>query len=113
MAKKHFDEYVLKIKAQYEEMQRNLDQVAKEAQDNQTDLDFIERLKQNIAPFKANYQRVMYIKSLLDQPNRKEKIPAFKKRLEKAMKDLEKSNSTEAVLEENEVIINNIKTREN
>ena len=113
MAKKHFDEYVLKIKAQYEEMQRNLDQVAKEAQDNQTDLDFVERLKQNIAPFKANYQRVMYIKMLVDQPNRKEKVPAYKKRLEKAIKALEKPNSTDTVLEENKNIINSIKSREN
>ena len=109
MAKKHFDEYVLKIKAQYEEMQKNLDQVAKEAQDNQTDLDFVERLKQNIAPFRANYQRVMYIKMLLDQPNKKEKIPSYKKRLEKAMRELEKSNSTEAVLDENKNIINSVK----
>ena len=109
MAKKHFDEYVLKIKAQYEEMQRNLDQIAKEAQNNQTDLDFVERLKQNIAPFRANYQRVMYIKMLLDQPNKKEKIPAYKKRLEKAMRELEKSNSTEAVLDENKNIINSVK----
>lgn len=113
MAKKHFDEYVLKIKAQYEEMQRNLDQVAKEAQDNQTDLDFVERLKQNIEPFRANYQRVMYIKMLLDQPNKKEKVPAYKKRLETAIKAFEKSNSTEAVLEENENIIKNVKIREN
>ena len=109
MAKKHFDEYVLKIKAQYEEMQRNLDQVAKEAQNNQTDLDFVERLKQNIEPFKANYQRVMYIKFLLDQPNRKEKLPAYKKRLEKALAQLDKQNSTENVLDENVNILKSIK----
>lgn len=105
MSKKHFDEYVVKIKAQYEEMQRNLDQVAKEAQNNQTDLDFMERLRESIEPFKANYQRVMYIKMLLDRPNKKEKVPAFKKRLEKVLKELEKTNSTETVLEENQNIL--------
>lgn len=109
MSKKHFDEYVIKIKAQYEEMQKNLDQVAKEVQNNQTDLDFMERLRESIEPFKANYQRVMYIKMLLDRPNKKEKVPAFKKRLEKVLKELEKTNSTEAVLEENKNIITSIK----
>lgn len=108
MAKKHFDEYVIKIQAQYEEMQKNLEQVAAELQDNQADWDYLEKLKSRIAPFRQNYKRVMHLKYLLDLPTKKQKQPKYKKRLEKAMELLGEENNPDSVLQENKNIIDKI-----
>ena len=108
MSKKDFDNYMIKMKAQYEEMKRNLEIVAKEAQDNPSDLDFVERLRQDILPFKQNYERLVYIKTLLDRPNKKDKKLKYNRMLIKKLKELEEKNSTESVLQENKEVISKI-----
>lgn len=110
MAKKDFDNYFLKIQAQYEEFKKVLEQVSKEANETMTDIDYVDRLKQQIEPLKANYERLMYIKFLLDQPTRKEKQQGYKKRIQKLEKTLSKQNSLEQVAEENKQVLENIKT---
>ena len=109
MAKKDFDIYVKKIEAQYEDFKKVLEQVSKDAQAGMTDVNFVENLKQQIAPIKQNYERLMYIKYLLDKPAKKDKVAAYKRRLMNEMKKLEARNSTEAVLDENEKVIKGLK----
>lgn len=109
MAKKDFDEYVLKMKAQYKELEKTLQILSKESEGTQTDIDYVERLKKTIEPIKVNYRRLMELKLRLDQPNRKDKLPAFKRRNAKLIKSLGESNSPEAVLEENQNILDSLK----
>lgn len=109
MAKKDFDEYVLKISKQYKEFQEVLKEVSKEAQENITSLDFMDNLKRQIEPLKQNYERVMYIKFLLDQPNKKSKLKKYNQSLKSSLKRLNKDNSLNNVLEENKFIISGLK----
>ena len=109
MAKKDFDEYVLKITKQYKDFKDVLAEVSKEAQQGLTDIDYIDNLEKQILPLKENYERIMYIKFLLDQPTRKDKIKNYKKRLQKSLVNLNTNNNTDNILKENEDIINKIK----
>ena len=109
MSKKDFDDYLIKVESQYSEMKKNLESVAKEVQDNPSDLDFIETLKERIAPFKQNYERLMYVKYLLDKPVRKKKTLKYNRMMINKLKELEEKNSLESVLEENESVLNNMK----
>ena len=111
MAKKDFDKYVLKMYAQLKELEDTLKQISQEANDNMTDLDYVDRLEQQIAPIKENYQRLMYIKFLLDQPTKKEKQENYNRRIQKLKKTLLEQNSTDNVLEENKKIIESVKNK--
>lgn len=108
MAKKDFDNYFNIVSQQYQQFKTTLEQVAKDAQDNPTDIDFLENLKKQIQPFQQNYERLLYIKFLLDQPARKRKVPRYKEQLRKVTKKLDKKNSLEAVVEENQEILNHL-----
>ena len=109
MAKKDFDEYVLKLEAQLKQFKDVEQTLIKESQEGLTDIDFVENYKKTVEPFETNYKRVLSLKMLLDQPAKKDKIPAYKRRLQKVIKYIEKSNTTEGVLEENKNILNKIK----
>lgn len=108
MSKKDFDKYVLVIKKQYEDFKNNLDQIALEAQSNMTDIDYVSRLQNQVMRYKENYERVMFIKYLLDQPVKKSKINSFKKQTSKNLNKLDNCNNLNNVLKENESIINNL-----
>lgn len=108
MAKKHFDEYVLKLEAQLKQFKDNEQQLIKEAQEGLTDIDFVENYKKTIEPFETNYKRVLSLKILLDKPVRKQKVPAYKRRLEKALKYIGEQDSTEGVLQQNQNILEQV-----
>lgn len=109
MSKKDFDDYLIKVESQYYEMKKNLETIAKDVQDNPSDLDFIDTLKERIAPFKQNYERLMYIKYLLDKPVRNKKTFKYNRMMVNKLKELEEKNSLESVLEENNTVLNNMK----
>lgn len=109
MSKKDFDEYFLQVANQYEQFKQTLEQISKEAAEGMTDIDFVENLQAKIIPFKQNYERLAYIKYLLDQPNRKHKIKKYQSSISKKVAKLDKSNSTQAVLQENKEILKDIK----
>lgn len=108
MSKKDFDKYVLVVQRQYNDFKAVLEQVSKEAQNNPTDIDFMDNLQKQVNLYKQNYERVLYIKYLLDQPARKNKISKYNRMIFNKIKNLDKNNSTDKVLEENEKIINSI-----
>ena len=108
MSKKDFDKYVLVVQKQYNDFKDVLEQVSKEAQNNPTDIDFMDNLQKQVDLYKQNYERVLYIKYLLDQPTRKKKIGKYNRMIFNKMKNLDKNNSPDEVLEENKKIINSI-----
>lgn len=111
MAKKDFDEYVLKMAKQCDDFKKVLESISSEAQDNLVDLDYIDRVEQQKAKIEENYQRLLFIKFLLDQPTKKKKIKKYNNQLKSALKKLNKSNSLDSVLEENNTIIEELKKK--
>ena len=109
MSVKHVKKYYEEIRSQYNEMLENLKDAEQELADQIVDLDYVERLKTIIKPIKDNYERWSYMMFLLTQPERKQKIPAYKQRMNKFIADMEKSNSIDAVIEENNETIKNTK----
>ena len=109
MSVKHVKKYYEEIRSQYNEMLENLKDAEQELADQIVDLDYVERLKTIIKPIKDNYERWSYMMFLLNQPERKKKILAYKQRMNKFIADMEKSNSIDAVIEENNKTIKNTK----
>ena len=101
MSLKHVNEYYKQICDQYREMIEDIKDVEREAEKGFVEPERVERLKTQVAPIKQNYERWTYMMFLLHQPNRKEKIKKYKRQNEKLLKSLDKSNSLDAVVEEN------------
>ena len=109
MSVKHVKQYYEQICDQYKEMLENIRDSEQDAMNNLVDIDYVENLKKLIQPVKDNYERWSYMMFLLNQPERKQKIPAYKRRMEKFLKDIPKDKSADATLEENKTAIKNIK----
>ena len=101
MSLKHVNKYYKQICEQYEEMINDIKDVEKEAERGLIEPERIERLKEQVAPIKHNYERWTYMMFLLHQPNRKEKIKKYQRQNAKLISQLSKDNSLEAVIEEN------------
>lgn len=109
MSVKHVKEYYQTICDQYTEMLENLQDAEKSLEDNIVDVDYVDRLKSIIAPMKDNYERWSYMMFLLNTPNRKSKIPAYKQRMNKFLSKCDTKNSVDATIDENTNAIKNIK----
>ena len=108
MSKKDFDKYVLVIQNQYNEFKSTLEQVSKEIENTPVDIDFMEKLKEKVNLIKQNYERVMYIKYLLDEPVKKSKVAKYKNQIKKKLLSLEKENNVDSVFKENQNLIKSI-----
>lgn len=101
MSVKHVEEYYDQICRQYKEMLTDIKDIEQECAEGLVEPERIDRLKEQIAPIKSNYERWSYMMFLLHQPNRASKIKRYEKQNAKLLKKLSKENSLEAVLEEN------------
>lgn len=108
MSKKDVEKYAAQITAQYSELIDILHDLEKEAAENLVEPERIERLKDQIAPIKQNYERISYIMYLYNKPTRKNKQPRYEQMNKKLLKKLSSSNSPEAVLKENDEILTKI-----
>lgn len=103
MSVKHVKEYYSQICTQYQEMLNDIKDLEKECAEGIVEPERIERLNEQIAPIKNNYERWAYMMFLLHQPNRKSKIKKYQRQNTKLLNTLSKDNSLEAVLKENNV----------
>lgn len=101
MSIKAVNSYYQQICEQYQEMLDNIKDLEKEAADGLVEPERIDRLKEQIAPIKQNYERWAYMMFLLNQPNRKEKHSSYARRNKKLLDSLDKSNSLDAIVKEN------------
>ena len=101
MAIKHVNKYYKQICEQYNEMMQDIKDLEQEAAEGLIEPERIDRLKEQVAPIKQNYERWTYMMFLLHQPNRKEKANNYQNRNKKLLNSLNKQNSLESVLEEN------------
>lgn len=102
MSLKHVERYYKQICDQYNEMLSDIEEIEKEASEGLVEPERIDRLKDQIAPIKQNYERWAYMMYLLHQPNKKRKISKYKKQHMSTIAGLQQNNSLEAILEENE-----------
>ena len=100
--------YYDQICDQYQEMLQNIHDLEEEAAQGMVEPERIDRLKEQVAPVKQNYERWCYMMFLLNQPHRKPKQPRYKDQNRKLLNSLDKKNSLEAVIEENNEALKHI-----
>ena len=101
MSVKHVNIYYKKICDQYNEMLNDIKELEDEVEKGLVDPEFIDRLRDQVAPIKLNYERWTYMMYLLHQPNRKSKIKKYQNQNQKLIKQLSVQNSIDATIEEN------------
>ena len=101
MSVKAVKQYYNQICDQYHEMLENIRDLEAEAANGMVEPERIERLKDQVAPIKQNYERWSYMMFLLNQPERKSKQPRYKDQNRKLLNNLSKENSLDSVIQEN------------
>ena len=101
MSVKDVNRYYDQICDQYQEMLTNIKDVEKELEQGIVAPELLERLKEQVAPIKQNYERWAYMMFLLRQPTRKSKQKRYQKQNKKLLAKLRQENSVESVLTEN------------
>lgn len=101
MSVKAVRKYYDQICEQYHEMIELIHDLEKEAEQDLVEPERIERLKEQVAPIKQNYERWTYMMFLLNQPERKSKREKYKRQNSRLLKNLDKQNDLDSVLEEN------------
>lgn len=101
MSVKAVRRYYDQITSQYQEMLENIKDLEEEAAEGIVEPERIERLKEQIAPIKQNYERWSYMMFLLNEPNRKKKQSCYARQNKKRLEKLSSENSLEQVLAEN------------
>ena len=109
MSVKHVIKYYNEVCDQYKDMLNEIKEFEQEAEKGLIEPERLDKIKETIQPLMNNYQRISYIIFLLNQPNKKEKIAKYKKQNQKLLEKLNKDNSLEATLEENEQVISDLK----
>lgn len=108
MSVKHVKDYYRKICSQYDEMIENIKDLEREAEKGFIEPERVDRLREQVAPIKTNYERWAYMMFLLNQPNRKSKHKKYEKQNLRLLSSLSEDNSLEAVIKENENTMKNI-----
>lgn len=101
MSVKAVRKYYDQICEQYHEMIELIHDLEKEAEQDLVEPERIERLKEQVAPIKQNYERWTYMMFLLNQPERNSKHEKYKRQNSRLLKNLNKQNDLDSVLEEN------------
>ena len=101
MSVKAVRKYYDQICEQYHEMIELIHDLEKEAEQDLVEPERIERLKEQVAPIKQNYERSTYMMFLLNQPERKSKHEKYKRQNSRLLQNMDKQNDLDSVLEEN------------
>ena len=108
MSVKHVKRYYNQICDQYQEMLNDLKDLEKDLSEGIVAPELLDRVKHQIEPIKINYERWAYMMFLLNQPERKAKVKRYERQNKKLLSSLNKNNSLEAVISENEDAIKHI-----
>lgn len=113
MSVKHIQKYYSEICNQYHAMIEELHDFEKEAETGLFEPERLDMIKQSIQPLKDNYERWSYMMFLLHQPNKKEKQKKYQKQNQQLIATMKKSNSVDAIIEENNQVIKNLDNQHN
>lgn len=109
MSKKDVEKYFESVCDQLHEMKENIKYFEEQCKNGMVPPERVQQLEDMVKPFNNNYERLSYIMFLLNQPTKKEKKKKYERQLVKVKSKLNPQNSTEAVLEENKKIIEDVK----
>ena len=93
----------------YHEMKSDIVDIEKEVQEGIVSPEFLDRLKEQIAPIKQNYEWWSYVMFLLHEPQRKSKRAQYRKQKEKFLSQLDVANSPQARHEKCEEALSGLK----
>ena len=113
MAVKDVRAYYEEVASQYTDMMNELKDFTELAHNNMFPPERLEQVEQTIQPLKRNYEMLSYVMFLLNKPNRKEKAKKYEKCQSKLIKNLDKCNTREGVLQENAEAIKNLRDKKN
>ena len=108
MSIKHVNEYFATICQQYADLIENIKDLEEEAANGIVSPERIERLQEQVAPIKQNYERWAYMMFLLHQPNRKSKLQGYTRRNKKLLSTLSSANSLDSVIAENNAALTHV-----
>lgn len=108
MAVKHVKEYYDQICDQYIQMQEEIKDFQKEVEEGLIEPERIDNLKKIIEPLKNNYMTISWIMYLLNKPQRDSKEKPYEQRNKKFLESLDKRFNKEAIIKENDEVIENI-----
>ena len=110
MALRDIKEYYYKVQAQYLEMKANLADFDEALKAGYITEDQLADVKADIYKVEENYNRLTYILFLLEQPNRKSKVPSFNRRNAKLNQHFQEVNANmDAVLLENKSVLGHLR----
>ena len=102
MAKKHFDAYLAKVTSDYKNLLETLKAADKEAQEGLLPPERLDEVKSFIQPLLHNYERLLYVKLMMDMPARGKKQKRYKKECKIAYSE---DSTEETVLRENATVL--------
>ncbi len=109
MAVRDVREYYWTLLAQQEEMQNDLADFTEALQNGYITEDKLEEVKSQIAELQVNYDRLTWVKELLDKPNRKKKQAHWEKQNRCRLNKLRQAKADDAaVIAENEAILREV-----
>lgn len=108
MSVKHVESYYKQICEQYKEMLEDIHDLEQESEKGLIEPERVDKLKEQIAPIKQNYERWCYMMFLLHTPNNKKKVKKYCRQNKKLCDALDKQNSLESVLTENQEAMKHI-----
>lgn len=110
MAQREFLEYYYKVEGQYLEMKADLEDFNEAFKNGYITEDKLDEVKSQIAELQVNYDRLTWVKELLDKPNRKKKQAHWEKQNRCRLNKLRQAKADDAaVIAENEAILRDVK----
>ena len=106
MSKKHFEEYLESVKKSYLGMERVFKAYQEECEKNMTPPEVLEQMQATMRPIVDTYNSLLYVKYLLDMPNKKSKTARYTKSQSSFLNSIDDKYKKEAVLERNEELLN-------
>lgn len=107
MSRKDFNDYLMQVSEQYTRLLKTLEDMSSEVDSKVISPSQLTQLKQTIAPVKANFDNLNYIRYLLDKPQRKSKHKRYNKVNKNFLKNTQHVNK-ETVVNRNEEVIREI-----
>lgn len=106
MSVKHVRDYYRQLSADYKEMVETVHDLEEAVSEHLVDPDQLKSITDQLEIIKTNYMRIEYIMFLLDMPNKKEKIPKYKQRLNKVVEKIPVKDTLNGVHAENKCTLN-------
>ncbi len=112
MAKRDFDHYLVQVQLQYLEMKQDLADFEEAFRDGFITEDKLTEVKITVAQLEANYQRLLYVDYLLEQPKTKVRKKWFRRKPvnQKLENYFDEHNATsEKVIGENQTLLDQLR----